>query len=209
MPEQSLDYCALHYLNQYYSQDCKYIEMFDGGKQSRDEKRRLLREAATFYRVARNVPGNDKDDPARERYEPVLQVLTRTSRTDFSVNTVKKIEQVERRLWVATGRKNRVTSFTTKMLWLMHQDDIIIYDSLARKGLGIPGAELDEFYGTWRQRFEMKRNEIFDACGRLPNRHKHVYNAGRTSADDIRHTIQFQWFHERVFDIYLWFKGDT
>jgi hypothetical protein len=209
MQEQSLDFCAMHYLNQWYGQDRKYVEMLNEGEHCREEQLRMLKEAAAFYKVARNVPGNDKDDPKRERYEPIRSTLMRSSNTDFGTDTVRKIRRVERRLFDAMDSTKRVISLTTKMLWLKHQDDIIIYDALARSGLGTPGADLEEFYAIWQERYEEKRDEIYDAWSRLSQQVAYAYDAGHTSTADISHVTTFEWFHRRVFDIYLWFKGDA
>ncbi len=208
MPKQSIDYCAVHYLNQWYSQDKRYVDMLQHGNPSDPyEQYSLLKEAATFYDVARCFPGNDKKDPDRERYSPILRALMASKRMNFALNTITKIEKVEQHIFDSTDGVKRVMSFTTKMLWLTHQDEILIYDSLARLALEIPNADVGEFHMKWRKEYKRKEGAIYTACQRLPSRHAQVYNDGRTSRADIEDLIQYQWFHERVFDIYLWFKG--
>ena len=66
-----------------------------------------------------------------------------------------------------------------------------MYDSNARIALGRRDGDLYSYYNKWREEFDKHYSAILHACIKLS---PHV-------------VIVEKWFHERVFDNYLWNKG--
>ena len=84
---------------------------------------------------------------------------------------------------------------------------ILIYDSQARIALGTKNGDLDAYYAKWRKEFESNKEEIVDVCSKLPDMNKYAINQEIGTKEVIKNISNELWFHERVFDIFLWSKG--
>jgi hypothetical protein len=208
MIDVSLDYSALHYLRQWLERDSRYYAILNSRCHHR-RKRLALLEAATFYRVARNLPGSRQQDPEALRYQPVVDMLGQLRRFEFERDTVGAVLSFSNELQRRCKSKKGMLSLSTKVLWLKRRSPIIIYDSLARKGLGIPNANLGLFYERWRTEFQTLRPEVRAACQGLPAVSHYVRAYPSLRKKDIQNLIGKRWFQERVFDIYLWFRGSS
>lgn len=206
MKSPNFEYCSLHYLNQWIVYDKKYCETLLNG--SEDNKLRILQKAAGFYKVARNLHTTDavKPNESYKRYQSVLDCIDSLKASDFSANPVAKVEEIERQISKQYGDRG-VLSLTTKLLWLKVKEPIVIYDSQARKALGSKDGKYPEYYAAWKEEFKRYQTQIADVCAKLPE--LHLYAAHRTPKTDIEAVVNQNWFHERVFDIYLWSKGNT
>ncbi len=84
---------------------------------------------------------------------------------------------------------------------------IIIYDRRARKALRTKPDDLGEYYSRWREEFNLSYDEIAAACALLSRVHE--YSApDAPSPQDVEKIASQPWFKERVFDVYLWSKGN-
>jgi len=141
------------------------------------------------------------------RYGPVLDIIDSLTPIHFENDTVKKIHEIEDKIYIKYG-KNRALSFTTKFLWIKVKQPIIIYDSKARIALGIKNGDLYAYYEKWREEFNVNQRAIIEACSKLPDMNKYAVNQEIGTKEYIREIADETWFHERVFDIYLWNKGN-
>ena len=166
------------------------------------EKLTALREAAVGYSVARTLPSN-LDRPAR--YERLLDIIDPLEQTQFQNDPPGEIRRIERKISRNYGGRN-VLSATTKFLWIKIKRPILIFDSQARNALGIRNNNgLEDFYVKWRAGFEDNKTAIVNACLKLPDMNK--YALQQMTKASIREISNQPWFHERVFDTYLWHKG--
>src|SRR6266446_7840395 len=93
-----------------------------------------------------------------------------------------------------------------KFLWIKIKQPILIFDSQARNALGIRNNNgLEDFYVKRRAGFEDNKTAILNACLKLPDMNK--YALQQMTKASIREISNQPWFHERVFDTYLWHKG--
>ena len=127
--KHSWEYLSLHYLDMWLRFDRLYHDSLNNG--TREEKLISIKNAATYYKVARNLPKEYDEDVGCARYEPLLKVIDKVSTSDFSADTVKSISKVQKMISKVYGNRS-VLSITTKFLWLKIRDPIIIYDSQAR-----------------------------------------------------------------------------
>ncbi|MEO2026701.1 MAG: hypothetical protein ABGZ23_12565 [Fuerstiella sp.] len=97
---------------------------------------------------------------------------------------------------------------TTKVLWLALKRPIIIYDSQARMALGTRAGDLEGFYTEWRKAFQTHAARIARVCKKLEKMGAYSVDAKRATPKFIHKVASTRWFHERVFDIYLWSKGN-
>jgi hypothetical protein len=202
MATTTFEYCSLHYLNLWLENDMKYCHALATG--DRTKKLNALREAAVAYSVARTLP-SELDGSAR--YEPILDIIDPLRPTRFEDRPVEEIRKIERQISREYGGRN-VLSATTKFLWIKIKQPILIFDSRARNAFGIRNNDgLEEFYGKWRAGFEANQGAIVNACSKLPAINKYAVNQEVATKEYIREISDQTWFHERVFDTYLWNKG--
>ncbi len=207
MPRANFNYFALHYLNLWLTYDCEFCKALQG----HDEARKLtaLSNAATFYKVARNLPKACDVGEGTLRYKPVLDVIDALDPSTFQEpRLISSIDRVHNQI-SEKYRRRRVTSLTTKFLWLKMKSPIIIYDKRARKALGTK-PDLRAYYAEWRKwrkQFNSASDEINTACASLPKVTE--YSAPDAPTPQYVEEIASQvWFKERVFDVYLWSKGN-
>ncbi len=170
-------------------------------KGNRSEKLSALRTAAVTYKVARTLLLK-LDGPAR--YERLLDIIDSLEPAQFENNVVEEIRDVATRISEKYGGRN-VLSATTKFLWIKIKQPILIYDSQARNALG--ARALADFYDKWREEFTANEGAIVKACSKLHDMNKYAINQEVATKEYIREISGQPWFHERVFDSYLWHKG--
>jgi len=161
-----------------------------------------------FYRVARNLPCEFDVKKGLARYEPVLEILDTVSKEQFKEDPVKKILEIEREISGKYGNRS-VLSLTTKFLWLKIKQPVLIYDSQARIALRSENGDLDGYYKEWLEGFEKHKTQIENACSQLLKHHLYAVDQEVGTREYINEVSSKPWFHERVFDIYLWNKGNN
>ena len=206
MTTQTFEYCSLHYLNQWLTYDRGYCQALS----SSDEARKLsvLKNAGGFYRVARNLPRKFDEGKGLKRYQPVLEILDSVNSEQFKHNSVKKILEIKDKISAQYGNKGAL-SLTTKFLWLKIKQPVLIYDSQARIAVGANDGDLVGYYQMWHEDFEKHQTQIKKACAQLSNLHLYAVDQGTGTKTYIKELSSKPWFHERVFDIYLWSKGNN
>jgi len=206
MAIKTFEYCSLHYLNQWLTYDMGYCQALANGNKS--EKLTALKNAGGFYRVARNLPSEYDEKKGLARYEPVLDIIDPLKPIQFENNPVEEILEIEKSISEKYGNRS-VLSLTTKFLWIKIKQPILIYDSQARIAVGTENGVLDAYYEKWREEFKANQREIVEVCSKLPDMNKYTVNQEIGTKEYIREISNETWFHERVFDIYLWNKGNN
>ena len=216
MAIETFEYCSLYYLNQWLTYDLGYCEALSSG--TKEEKLSTLKSAGGFYSVARNLP--TKYDEKEGRYQPVLTILDSVSKEEFPDNTeskeqfpqtVSKILEIEKKISEKYG-KRIVLSLTTKFLWLKIKEPIIIYDSQAANAVGSKNGVLTDYdvladyYEKWTAGFEKHKKQIEKVCSQLPKLHLYAVGHKRGTIEEVSSK---PWFQKRVYDVYLWGKGDN
>lgn len=202
--KHSLEYFSLHYLDMWLRHDRQIHQSMNNG--TREEKLISIKEAATHYKVARNLPKKYDEDIGCARYEPILEVIDKAIASDFSRDTVKSISKVHNKISKAYGDRG-VLSFTTKLLWLKIRDPIIIYDSQAREALNADDGDLSGFYEAWRTEYSTHSKAIASVCAKLSSVSKYSCDQTIATPAYVQAISAQSWFQERVFDMYLWHRG--
>ena len=202
--KHSLEYFSLHYLDMWLKHDRIYHESFNNG--TLEEKLNSVKKAATYYKVARNLPKQHEEEIGCERYEPIVKILDKAESSDFSGDTLKSIGKVQAKISKAYGGRG-VLSITTKLLWLKLRGPIIIYDSQARKALNTLDGDLPAFYKAWQAEYSAVKNDISKVCTALRSVAKYSCDQTIATPAYIQDISAQPWFHERVFDVFLWHKG--
>ena len=202
--ETTFEFCSFQYLNLWENHD-RNAHIVLTGNASEAEKLAVLKKAGTFYRVARNLP--TKFDDTR-RYGHVLDILEKIKKEDFEQQPIDTIQLIEKNISEKYGNRG-VLSLTTKFLWLKIKHHIIIYDSQARKALGTKNGDLKQFYEKWHNEFKIVENAIKQTCEKLEDLYLYLPNQRDGLKNEIKEISSEPWFHERVFDTYLWNKGNV
>ncbi len=208
MKKISIEYCSLFYLNQWILYDEKYNFALNNPKIKEYEKIKILKEASIYYRIARNFPTKYDEKKGLQRLEPVYEIIKMVKSKEFSDNPVEKILRVKEKISNKYGGI-KLLSATTKILWIKIKHPIIIYDSQAVNALGSKPGDLNEYYHKWKDEYNIVKKEIKNACLDLEKINKYVVNQKIATKEYIRNISQNEWFHERVFDAYLWHIGDN
>ena len=202
--KHSWEYFSLHYLDMWLRHDRLYHESMNNG--TREEKLISIKKAATYYKVARNLPKEYDEDIGCARYEPIVRIIDKASTPDFSGDIVKSIKKVQEKISRAYGGRG-VLSITTKLLWLKIRDPIIIYDSQARKALNTEDGDLPGFYEAWRAKYCAHSEAIATVCAKLNRVSKYSCDQTIATPEYVQDISAQPWFQERVFDVYLWHEG--
>jgi hypothetical protein len=73
--------------------------------------------------------------------------------------------------------------------------------------LGTENGDLESYYEKWHVEFKKNQGKIENVCTKLQNMSKYAVNQEIGTKAYIENISSKSWFHERVFDIYLWNKG--
>lgn len=214
MPTHDLNFCAFHYLNQWLEKDRRYVEVFQSG--TREQKLATLKEAATFYRVARTLRTRQKTKRIEARYGVFLNLLDKASPGDFRPSLADGIMAFQDEAQRHYKKKYSIRSLISKMLWLKLKRPAILFDDNARVALGLPlNIDLNKYFEKWNVKYEAHKNRVKTACDRLPAQFPYVNTPAPLAEETPRRLTEKQiayvtkncWFRERVFDNYLWHAG--
>ncbi len=137
-----------------------------------------------------------------------MDIIDNLSIDQFEKDPVNKILEVESEISKKYGNRG-LLSLTTKFLWLKFKSPILIYDSQARIAVESRDGDLAGYYKNWLIEFENYKDEIQRVCLKLSQHNLYAVDQSIATKEYINKISTNKWFHERVFDIYLWSKGNN
>lgn len=191
-----VQHAALQFARWWIEKERGYVS----GIASGDRARQLaaLRAAAGYFRVARNFPTAFDVGQGLERLAPALDaLLAHSDEVVDQSNLPHAISVLRRALGDAYGGRD-LLSAATKFLWILRQDPVVIFDSQARIALGAPAQDYEKYLSLWREGYNRIHDVLAEAC----TDQQVLSVLGTESAAATR-----EWFHGRVYDIYLWNAG--
>ena len=203
----TFEHCSLKYLDMWLGGECHWVEAMRG-----DDRAAKLRAMASFakaYRISRNfhLKHELKDGVQAERFGEILNIIDPLTEADFAGdNLLPKINETRGQMSTKYGGSD-VLSGMTKFLWLKLQSPIIIFDRQARTALQSKHADLDDFYLRWRTSFEVHAPEIAQVCRNMIEVRQYCIDPKAMTPSFMEQVASQIWFHERVFDIFLWTVG--
>lgn len=203
----TFEYCSLKYLNMWLSGECRWVEAMRG-----DDRAAKLQATANFakaYRISRNfhLKHEVKYGVQTERFGKVLNLIDSLTAADFADDRLlPKLNDFRARISKAYGNLDALSA-TTKFLWLKVQSPIIIFDRRARAALRSKPADIEDFCHRWRNSFEVHAPEIARVCSNLLEVRRYCVDPEAVTPRFMEQVVSQAWFHERVFDIYLWTVG--
>lgn len=149
-----------------------------------------IRRIVGKYRVARYFGRKFDEAIGIPRYEPVVKALAAYP-PNIGINPIEAVLRLTRDLKQIYHRE--VLSASSKFLWFVWSRGVIIYDSqalttLRKRCSNLQAKDYPADCAAWRAFFSECSEEIANACA-------------KQGASGER------WFHERVFDWYLWRSG--
>lgn len=196
--QPTFEYCSLKYLDIYQQFDINLIEGFK--TESKTNRLKILKNGATVFRIARNFKDfeNDKNKTS------ILSLLDKIKTPVTESESIETVINFSNNLSALFPGKNYYSA-SSKFLWLKFQSPIIIMDSRTIKALDkkLKPENYSQYYSLWKETYLKCEKQIIKSCLLLPSVKNYFYNPDM----DISEIIHSKWFHERVFDIYLWEKG--
>lgn len=197
---------AAAYLNDWWQYDSVFFIGLQASK-SRDARLYWLRQLAAYYQVNRNL--KKKHEGGGPRLAEALTALDGVSgpitedNVDFSVLRLVKL--------LKETYKSTLISAASKFLWALHRSPVAIYDSRARatlnqlSGTNMPEEDYVSFRKEWLKQFDQRKSAIGSACDKLLCMREFAPFPKDERA--LECVVKAQWFHERVFDKFLWWNG--
>ena len=224
---------ALAYLSDWWQYDADFVSRLSAGKTSRRE---CLVEAATYYQVVRSFH-KKREDAGSPTMTKALDILDRAfagvnrSITQENVDTlVTMLAKEFRKAYPPPPRKEKqrsevkqkknaqqikeapgLISAASKFLWLLHKTPVVIYDDRACRCLNnLATAKFStEYYAAyragWNVQFKQFEPDILSACSDLT--FLETFAPDDEAKTSLRSLVGERWFHERVFDKFLWWNG--
>jgi hypothetical protein len=194
---------ALAYLNDWWQYDRNFVLGLLPSRNRSDRASRIA-DAATYYNIIRRFPEGS-----------MPQVLALVDATfgmmgPITTHNVDLVVTALAQLFKQVFRGEEISA-SSKFLWMWQQAPVVIFDSRAEACLVRLGAKLNGKYATyraaWLKQFDQGELEIQKACAELV-RVKDFSPKDETTAS-LTSTVNSRWFHERVFDKYLWWNGSA
>jgi hypothetical protein len=205
---------ALAYLNDWWQYDQEFVSALRRNN-AQSHRRKYLVEAATYYQVIRSFP---KKWDASQRLDEALIELDAVLSSVSNILTPTNVDDAVKTLAAQLGSKykkknksQKLVSAASKFLWICRRTPVVIYDDRAKKCLttmnAAPGTTYASYRSAWRAQFPKYETQIRLACRDLSR--SSVKNFARNSIAKRRlnSVLRTRWFHERVFDKFLWWNG--
>jgi hypothetical protein len=199
----NFNFFAMRYLNDWCADDRRFVT----GLASPDRVTQLgsLGEAATYYGVARTLKYCDEKD----RFGCALDALNATPPPRSDGAAVAAVRNLAGELQAKYGKN--VISAASKFLWLRYRWPIVIYDSRAVACLRSCGQKFypydyADYRNAWQSEFTKRASAVEAACNELAR----VRDFSLANSIDHKTFVDWsssQWFHERVFDKFLWWNA--
>lgn len=207
---ENFKFFALQYLNDWYEKDRGFIAELSSTTSTREVRLRCLEEAAQYYGVLRNFGG-----VAEKGMDAALTMLGNAAQTVTLQNVVPVVSTLATDFESAYPREDgkEKVSAASKFLWLRCQSPIVIRDTNAFACLRaascgrLPESDYAAYSGEWRRQFSKRKARIRAACAELV-RVKEFSLAKDMSDEELKSIVGSRWFHERVFDKFLWWNGE-
>lgn len=156
-----------------------------------------LRRAMHSFRIARSFAGIADETKAMS----VIQALKGVGKS--GATSVEELASIFEKKF-----DHRNVSAASKLLWMRHRTPFLIYDRNARVALGqLAGTRADVDYAgfesAWRAEYSKSALRVAEASGRLLQLDRYFSHLDEGLDELVNQT----WFHERVFDNYLWDMG--
>jgi hypothetical protein len=202
---------ALTYLSDWW----QYDEQFVSGLRRHGNRREVLVRAATYYQVIRSFSkkhdGSQRLDKALTELDAVLANI-RSGVTPANVNKI--VTDLASRLgskYPKASKSQNLVSAASKFLWICRRTTVVIYDDRAKTCLirmnATPGTTYKSYWDAWQLEFKKYQKRIQSDCLALGSGSVKNFAPSSLAKKGLKSVVRKRWFHERVFDKFLWWNG--
>ena len=203
---------ALAYLSDWW----QYDENFVVGLRRPGNRRETLVRAATYYQVIRSFAKKWDGGPQRlvKALKELDAVLASVNNTITPANVDQTVTDLATRLgsiYQKKGKPQNLVSAASKFLWICRRRPVVIYDDRAKTCLirmsATPGTTYKSYREAWHLEFPKYEARIQSACLALANGSVKNFAPSSSAKRGLKSVVRKAWFHERVFDKFLWWNG--
>ena len=199
------DYHAMQALNYWVKPNRGFYSKLN----SEDRKLVLegIADVLTTYKVARNFKRTEING---KRYSYLLNLVTKYKKNLRSGKIVTSVESLAADIKIKYGQY--AISAASKVLWFYSRDKVVIYDELARlalvnlSGVKLKKSDYSKFFDVWHTEYKKFNADIRASSQKLVSVSRFSL-ARELSERDLERIVKSNWFHNRVFDYYLWYIG--
>ena len=204
---ENFRFFAFAYLNDWWQYDRHFVAGLSPSS-SRNARLYWINEAASYYQVGRRFPkkkdGSERLGKALDRLDAGLhQAGTLTEK-----NVDEVVTTLADKFNVAYENGIEISA-ASKFLWIRNKAPVVIFDARASACLLRLGATLDGKYakyrGEWLRCLAQREEIIRTTCNDLLELKK--FSPDAETEENLMVTVTSRWFHERVFDKFLWWNG--
>lgn len=201
---------ALAYLSDWW----QYDEKFVAGLRRQGNRRETLVRAATYYQVIRSF--SKKYDGSPQRLDKALTELDAALNNNAVTlaNVDQMVTDLATRLgsiYKKKGTPQNLVSAASKFLWICRRTPVVIYDDRAKTCLtrmnAAPGTSYKSYREAWQLEFPKYEARIRSAALALANGTTKTFAPNSAAKRGLKSVVRKRWFHERVFDKFLWWNG--
>lgn len=211
--QREINHAALEYLNQWFRTDRHHMR-----ETSEPITGEALRKLAAKYMVSRGFSMKDAKGRTISEQEQAL-------RWDQAAGFVRKarglakgdaavVLKLATQLGQIDTRAFDLTSAATKFLWFAGRHDVRILDvravnALRKLDTPVRGTKLNYgwFEQAWARQAHACSNELQRAAENLPTQFPWSAIPASSQGTALKEAIGQEWFKDRIFDKYLWTKG--
>jgi hypothetical protein len=197
-------YYAINYLDDWCESDRGFVEGICASE-NHDQRLACLWKAANYYKVARTLPVI----PEKRRLGRALESIDAVADSITADNVDAIVWELEKTFQSVYGKY--ALSAASKFLWIRHRSPVVIYDgqayqTLKRLGPKFAAGSYKTYRRQWVRHFAEHIDAIQKACAGL-HRVKDFSLAHDMPDSELAALAAERWFHERVFDKFLWRTG--
>ncbi|MDA0692620.1 MAG: hypothetical protein O3C58_12235 [Nitrospinae bacterium] len=199
-----MDESASHFIEKWFVSEKPFVL----GLRHEDKEVRLktLNRFCSKFGVVRNLKRLETEK-TEGRLNPLLTILERYKKKYKEIDrsdTSKIVNKLSENIREDYGTLN--ISLSSKLLWMLFQSPIVIYDSkvkiaLKSEGYKIKDGDYDQYLKSWNDLYEKHKPDIKKSCAWLV---KSKPFEGILDSGELKELMTSDWFQLRVFDIYLW-----
>jgi hypothetical protein len=201
-----MDDSVSHFIDKWFFSEKPFVL----GLRHEDKEIRLetLNKFCSKFSVVRNLKRLEKEN-TEGRLNPLLTILEiykKKYRGIDQPDVSKIVSKLSEDIKGEYGTLN--ISLSSKILWMLYQSPIVIYDSevkitLKSEGYKIKDGDYSQYLESWIDLYEKHKPDINKSCSLLVKSKLFKESLYRKEKEEL---MMSDWFQPRVFDIYLWKK---
>ena len=192
----TFEYCALNFLNMYIKEEKDFLVTLTPDNNNIDKAKKL----ETLYRISVSYSVNRFKGFNKEKMNDLFDVFDKVKLKKS--NPADTVIRFSSDIAIIFNSQRNFISMSSKLLWFKFKSPVIIYDKRAKNAINFKSDNYTEFINEWRNQYLKNEAQIKLACNKVAKLDKSFLYS-----DFDRKILSEVWFHERVFDKYLWEVG--